>query len=274
MNANMPSVLIVILNYGTYDLTLKMIQEIKDKLEYDNYSILVIDNCSPNESAKILGRESKKLGYHFIANCENKGYAAGNNIGIHYAISQMYKYSWIINNDLVLTDHNILIKLVKVAEENESVACVGPKITDLNGNIVAPYIERPTRWSQTLGIGIAKKKRIAHCLTSGIVYRVYGCCMLVKNSTIQKADFMDERTFLYCEEDILAERLLKINAYSYYCAEADVIHLESMTVNKWNKGKTQLVIKSMDLYLKEYLHYGIVSRFLCETVRKIIMMIR
>ena len=44
MNANMPSVLIVILNYGTYDLTLKMIQEIKDKLEYDNYSILVIDN--------------------------------------------------------------------------------------------------------------------------------------------------------------------------------------------------------------------------------------
>ena len=35
-----PAVLIIILNYGTYDLTLKMINELHSKLEYDNYSII------------------------------------------------------------------------------------------------------------------------------------------------------------------------------------------------------------------------------------------
>ena len=59
MSASMPSVLIVILNYGTYDLTIKMIEEIQSKLEYDNYSIMVVDNCSPNESADVLEEHRK-----------------------------------------------------------------------------------------------------------------------------------------------------------------------------------------------------------------------
>lgn len=43
--------------------------------------------------------------------------------------------------------------------------------------------------------------------------------------------------FLYCEEDILAERLLKIDGYAYYCANTSVIHLESMTVNREQRKK-------------------------------------
>ena len=54
MNLAQPKVLIVILNYGTFDLTLKIITELHEKLDYNNYSIMVIDNCSPNESANIL----------------------------------------------------------------------------------------------------------------------------------------------------------------------------------------------------------------------------
>ena len=274
---NQPKVLIVILNYKTYDMTLNMIKSIQCGLNYDNYLILVIDNDSPNESAEILSKECNVVGYDFIANSENRGYAAGNNIGIQYAIQKGYSYSWIINNDLVLTDKDVLLKLVEVAEKNDNVACVGPKIIDSNGSIVAPYVERPTRWSQTIGIGGAKRRRMAHRFESGIVYRVYGCCMLVKNDAMRKVDFMDERTFLYCEEDILAERLLKIYAYSYYCAEAEIVHLESMTVNKEHgskaRNKTNLVINSLDLYLKEYRHYGLISRFVCEIVRKIIMLI-
>ena len=90
--------------------------------------------------------------------------------------------------------------------------------------------------------------------------------------------YMDERTFLYCEEDILAERLLKINNYAYYCANTSVIHLESMTVNR-EQGKKSLkkamtVMKSMNLYLKEYLHYGFFSRVFCMSFRFMIMLLR
>lgn len=47
-------VLIVILNYKTYNLTLELIKDLRTKIDYKNYSIFVIDNCSPNESASVL----------------------------------------------------------------------------------------------------------------------------------------------------------------------------------------------------------------------------
>lgn len=55
MNSMKPAVLVIILNYGTYNFTLKMINEIHANLEYDNYTIMVVDNCSPNESAMSAG---------------------------------------------------------------------------------------------------------------------------------------------------------------------------------------------------------------------------
>ena len=61
MSSANPSVLIVILNYGTYENTLDMIGEIREKLDYDNYSIMVVDNCSPNESAQVLEKKSKEM---------------------------------------------------------------------------------------------------------------------------------------------------------------------------------------------------------------------
>ena len=155
---------------------------------------------------------------------------------------------------------------------------MGPKITDLDGNIVAPYIKRPTRWSLTLGMANAKRERLKYKMKSGIVYRVYGCCMLLKNSMMEEIGYMDERTFLYCEEDILAERLLKIDGYAYYCANTSVIHLESMTVNreqgKKSLKKAMIVMKSMKLYLKDYLHYGFFSRMICMSFRCMIMLLR
>ena len=55
------SVLIVILNYLTYQLTLDLIPVLQ-RLDYDNYSILVIDNASPNESgARLASFLSKKF---------------------------------------------------------------------------------------------------------------------------------------------------------------------------------------------------------------------
>ena len=59
---NRPKVAIVILNYLTYRDTLNMISEIRNNLNYDNYEIIVVDNCSPNESYKVLKEKNNKAG--------------------------------------------------------------------------------------------------------------------------------------------------------------------------------------------------------------------
>ena len=61
MNSIKPSVLIVILNYGTFERTLKLIRELQVELEYNNYEVMVVDNCSPNESAEVLKKNSKDM---------------------------------------------------------------------------------------------------------------------------------------------------------------------------------------------------------------------
>ena len=272
-----PEVLAIVLNYKTFEQTLEIVGKLR-QLTYSSLDVLVIDNFSPNESATVLENSAQRSGFLFIRNTENSGYAAGNNIGIRYAVEHGYKYSWILNNDLVFDDIEILNRLVNVVETDSRIACVGPKIKDLNGSIVAPYIKRPTWWDLSFGIVKARNERARHEFESGVVYRVYGCCMLLRNSMMEQVGYMDERTFLYCEEDILAERLLSIGAYAYYCADTNVIHLESMTVNavqgKRSLKKTKTVLKSMNIYLKEYLHFGIFQRGICLLIRSMIMLIR
>lgn len=278
MGQTQPSVLVVILNYGTYDLTLNLINELRSNLDYKNYSIFVVDNCSPNESAKILETKSKEMDYIFFANNTNAGYAAGNNIGIRYGIEHGYDYSWILNNDVELQEKNVLSHMVEIAETDEKIGCIGPMIYSLSGEICAPYVNRPTLWSQTLGVFQEKKTRQKYIHVLREVYRVYGCCMLLKNKAMKAIDCMDERTFLYSEEDILAERMKPKGYVSYYDPEVSVTHKESSSMKRMSKNRKIFQIreskKSRELYLKEYRHYPAPARWLCHTTRSLITYLR
>lgn len=268
-----PAVLIIILNYGTYDLTLKMINELHSKLEYDNYSIMVVDNCSPNESVEVLENQSKDLNYIFIVNKKNTGYAAGNNIGIRYAIDNGYKYSWILNNDVELREKSILRELVGILEQCDDIACIGPKIYNADGSICAPYCRRPSVWNMTLGAFEDKKYRISKQNVSDKVYRVYGCCMLLRNKAMAEIDCMDERTFLYGEEAILSERLIQKGYRTYYDPAVSVTHLGSVSMKKASPDSKKRQIleqeKSRELYLKEYRHFSWIDRRICHMARRI-----
>ena len=273
-----PKVLIVILNYGTYQMTINLIKEVHSNLHYMNYNVMVVDNCSPNESAKVLETKSHEMNFIFYANKTNDGYAAGNNIGIRYSIEHGYDYSWILNNDIELREKNILTHMIEIAEKDEHIGCIGPMIYTLDGTICAPYCRRPTFWSLTGGISAEKRYRQQFIDKSGKVYRIYGCCMLLKNKAMAAVDCMDERTFLYGEEDILAERMLSKGFVAYYDAEVSVTHKESSSMRQMSKSRKKLQIretgKSMDLYLKEYRHFPWVVRWTCKSVRSLIIKIR
>ena len=239
---------------------------------------MVVDNCSPNEAAAVLKEKAKELDYVFFANKKNAGYAAGNNIGIRYAISHGYTYSWILNNDVDLRDTNVLSHMVDIAESDKSIGCVGPLIYNLDESICAPYCRRLSLWNMTIGIPFEKRYRQKFIHTSMEVYRVYGCCMLLKSIAMQDIDGMDERTFLYGEEDILAERLISKGYKTFYDAEVSVRHKGSATMKKMVRNKKKLQIeqrkKSLDLYLKEYRGYSLFARWVCEAVRTMITLIR
>lgn len=278
MDLQQASVLIVILNYGTFDLTMDLVRQLHASLAYQNYEIMVVDNGSPNESAAVLGENSSKLRYIFYENPSNSGYASGNNIGIRYGIKHGFTYTWILNNDVELRDANVLQHMVEIANTTDRIGCVGPKIFSMDGTPCAPYCRRPTFWSLTGGIGAEKKYRQQFLDVSGEVYRVYGCCMLLKNRVMQEIDCMDERTFLYGEESILAERMRAKEYVSYYDADVSVTHKESSTMKRMSKNQKKFQIneskKSRELYLKEYRHYCAPARWCCHLTRVLITYFR
>jgi len=249
----------VILNYKTPQLTLNLVEALK-KIHYQAFDIMVIDNNSPDDSAGILGKWAEDKGFIFYANHVNVGYAAGNNIGIRYAVRHGYQYTWILNSDVLLPDPDVLKVMVQRAEDDGHIGVVGPLIVSRDDTEVGPYLYRPTLWRSTLGIFADKESRMEHIHRPGRVYRVYGCCMLLKNEAMEKCDCMDERTFLYSEEDILTERLLKYGYYAYYEPKTKVKHNESssmrtLTMDQIRK-KDKEVSKSRTLYYKEYLGYN------------------
>ena len=272
-----PNVLIVILNYKTYNLTIELVKEIRSRLEYSNYEIMVIDNCSPNESADVLSSLSRDMNFLFIANKVNSGYAAGNNIGIRYAINHGFDYSWIVNNDIILREENILAHMVEIGQSNKKIGCIGPKIYSLNNTICAPYVNRPSFLGLTFCIRSERKKRNRFRNTSMPVYRTHGCCMLLKNECMKEIDCLDEKTFLYGEEDILAERMLQKSYTSYYDSEVSVVHKECSSIKATKKAKRIKIretLKSGTIYLRDYRKFNKLQIFLCNFVRLVIIYLR
>ena len=278
MNNEQPQVLIVILNYGTYEMTIDLINQLHSELEYKNYSIMVVDNYSPNNSAKILRERSSDLDYIFYPNNTNSGYAAGNNIGIRYAIEHNYMYTWILNNDVELRDKSVLMHMISVMERDASIGCIGPKIYTKEETVCAPYHKRPSFFDMTFGVFFHKRNRKKYSNTSRVVYRVYGCCMLLRNSMMNQIGCLDERTFLYGEEQILAERLLSIGATSYYDSEVSIKHNESGTMKKMSKASKDLRIReserSREIYLKDYRRFNRIERKMCHFVWRLIYRLR
>lgn len=258
---------IIILNYKSWKDTLKEIEDCVKLLEFDYRDIIVIDNDSPNDSLDKLKNASKTKNFTFIAADKNLGYAAGNNIGMRFAKKNGYKYGWILNNDIIINDSEILNKMITVMKRDSSIAVVNPDIYAPNGYMFNRDAIRPSFWDMTLGIIHYKKKGrvIQNQGGYGYIYRPQGCCMLVDLDKLDEVDYMDENTFLYCEEPILAERLLKKHYHCACCCNTRVIHNHSTTVKTvFRKNKiAELNNISFKYYLKEYRAYSNVQISIC-----------
>ena len=115
------TVLVLILNYRTPQMTIELIDQFKRKVQYSDYDILVVDNKSPDDSALILSEAAQQEGFLFIAENENRGYAAGNNVGIRYAIAHGYRYTLIMNSDIEINDGSFLSHMVNIANQKEAI---------------------------------------------------------------------------------------------------------------------------------------------------------
>ena len=263
-------VAVIILNFQSWKDTLAEAQLVHDLFSLEWNQIIIVDNASTNESENEL--KKKSIGeYVFIETGINKGYASGNNAGLKYAYDHGFTYGWILNNDIIIEDSNVMSEMVRVLSKDDSVAVVNPDVYSPAGYMFNRDAKRRTFWDYTFGYLLYKFKGRKLDLIDGYgyIWRPQGCCMMVDLNKLHEIGYLDENTFLYCEEPILAERI-RNSGYKAACAcEVKVVHNHSNTV-KSVMEKNEIISthnKSFAYYLKEYRHFNLIQIKMCLFVK-------
>lgn len=263
---NKSELAVVILNYNSWQDTLKEIELCQEVLKIQQQDIIVVDNASPNESAEELEKASGD-NFIFIKSLKNVGYAAGNNIGLKYAYEKGYKYAWILNNDIIFKDELLLERLLEVFKQDAAIAVVNPDVYALDGHLYNRDATRPEFWDYTFGILNYRNKgrEIEQKDGFAYVYRPQGCCMIVDLEKMNRVDYMDENTFLYVEEPILAERLNREGYKCACCTTASIVHNHSKTIKSCitQREIRKIHNASFAYYLREYRNFSRLEILIC-----------
>jgi GT2 family glycosyltransferase len=230
--AGRPTVSAVVLNYANWDTTVLCVRDLLAQ-DYPALEIVIVDNCSPDNSAAALQQvflEEPRVAV--ISSERNAGYAAGNNCGVRWRMRRgPLDYALIVNNDTRIPSPDVVSRLIDVAGSEFSPAIVGPRVISPGGFLQGPY-GKPRLpicclrycvpclpylyrlWQRVT----ASRARLRPC------YAVVGAFFLVDAQCFVEAGMFDESTFLGAEEYILSERVRRRGRTIYHCPSVTIIH--------------------------------------------------
>ncbi|HML05513.1 MAG TPA: glycosyltransferase family 2 protein [Methanobacterium sp.] len=298
---NDPNVSIIILNWNGWEDTIECLESIF-KINYPNYSVIVVDNGSEDDSIKKIkdycngkletnspffeytsGNKPINFTEFFtdeletntpkidIANClfimknkKNYGFADGNNIGIRFALNYLHSdYFLLLNNDTVV-DNDFINDMVKVSESDDKIGLVGPKIYSYDRPKEIQSTGFEIRWSS------GEIASIGHTEIDNGQFNeiknvdcVSGCAMLVKKEVIQKlGDYLDHEYFLYYEDMDACVRVNKAGYEINYVPGSKIWHKTSSTSKKASKTAGFYTSRNVFIFMKKYATKNQYSTFL------------
>jgi hypothetical protein len=218
------------------------------KHDKDFEEIILINNDGNITVAKSqFNLKNKRI--HIINNSNNIGFAAGVNIGIHYALAQKAEYVFLLNNDTIIAE-DFLEKMIGVFQKENTIGIMGPAIAfhknqktvyDLGGKVNTVFGR--THHDEVEQISNTDVK---------IVKYISGCCMLIKKEVFATIGFFDERFFLYYEDVDFCLRAKQKGFLSAVLPTVTIYHELSKTVGKVSPFAVYYQTKSGVLFGKKY----------------------
>lgn len=257
----MTKVMAIILNYNSIEDSKKCALLLK-KQQSVNLCVTIIDNCSSDGRIEELVSFGEENDVFVIANKENRGYSAGNNIGLKRATELDCQYAMIINPDVEIREVDYVAKAVAKMEEDPMIAVLGSDVINMEGQHQNPMRE-PTFledvfWPVILVRNKYSRKLPYTCsyLKSDYCEKVSGCCFFIRMSFAEQVGYLDETVFLYSEEPILAAMVKQAGYREYYMKELVAYHKHKES-EKGNPQKRFNILKeSRVYYLDRYSGYG------------------
>lgn len=244
----MSSVLCVILNWRTAEMTIRATEAALAAMEGIEGGITVVDNDSQDGSFETMSaRMADWPRVRVIQSGRNGGYGSGNNVGIRAGLPGGGRpdYVYILNSDAfpeadairVLRDHLdrnpatgfagsfvhgedgephvTAFRFPSILGEFEGAAATGPITRLLKDYVVAPPLPTET----------------------GPVPYVAGMSLIMRQEALDRVGLFDETFFLYFEETDLCRRVRNAGYAIDYVVESRVMHIGSVStgMKRWQR---------------------------------------
>ena len=224
-------VITVVLNFNS----LKYISGCLDSLKKTNTEIVLVDSGSRDRSVEYLKANYSEL--KLTETKKNLGYAGGNNVGLRYALEQKADFVWIVNPDIVV-DKNSLIEALKVMTKDDKIAVVGSKVyfaagfefhknryTKKDLGKVIWYAGGENDWKNIFAVhyGMNEVDNGQNNKEKEVDFAT-GSSMLIRCDVLRQVGLLDDKYFLYYEENDLCQRIKKADYKIMYAPKSVVWH--------------------------------------------------
>lgn len=271
---------IVVLNYRRWDETIKCVNSIYENQPSENqpFKIYIVDNGSPNEPPEEFCSLIRKSEIYYIRNEKNRGYAAGNNIGIKRALEDNCDYIVVSNSDIYF-QKNTFDEIVLFYATHTGISF--PKIYTIDGDI-SPVAERYFCFVEEM-YHFCTPFKLFRCdihnidIHSEIPFQTHlniGPCFMMDQRTAGVLTPLDENTTLYFEEMILSRNADRSHIGIYYIPSCVVIHGEGKSTGNANAFAQMCYAESAIYYMRKYLNVNKLKTFPMYMYFKIAFLIK
>ena len=237
---------IIILNWNRKKDTIECLESI-EKLQISDFKleIVVVDNASSDGSQKAVEQAFKNLAKKNvfckqIRNKTNLGFAAGNNVGMKYALDSGADYLLVLNNDTEVNE-DLIKKLLEVANEHPKAGVISPKIYFAKGfefhkkrykkqdlGKVIWYAGGDMDWDNVYGSNysvdeVDKVDKGQFEKTKETDFAT-GACMFLRSKALENVGLFDEKYFMYLEDVELSQKLKKKDWEVLYTPKTKIWH--------------------------------------------------
>ena len=245
-----PTVLTIVLNYKTAQMTLEAAAAARTAMEGLPGEIVIVDNDSQDGSFDIIKSHIESAGWdrtRVIQSPVNGGYGAGNNVGIRAGLSDGNRpdYVYILNSDAFPQPDAIKL-LYDHLQANPSTGFAGSYIHGEAGDRHTSTFRFPSLYSEIEGAirfgPVTRMLRKYRVPVEGIdetttVDWLAGASLMMRQDVLDQIGLFDETFFLYFEETDLCRRARKAGYEIIFVRESIVMHLGSVStgMKTWTK---------------------------------------
>lgn len=247
---------VVIVNYGTFELTKNTVNSILDYSYPFSVEIIVVDNDSPDDSLSRLKQYFNDK-VRFISSSENRGFAAGNNIALRQLDS---KYVLLLNSDTIVWQ-NTLESIFNYMEDNPGVGACGCQVL-LEDNSLDKACKRSFPNVKNSFF------RLFHIPTNSSddnynlddldddgVYEIdclTGAFIFTRKEVLDEVGLLDETFFMYGEDIDFCYRIKKAGWPIIYYGKEKITHFKGASSKRQRPKLIYEFYRAMYIYYKKH----------------------